>query len=69
MKQYYLRYSDYCPHFHCYLYNVSADMPSGLLQVFIVGLGNLLRLKNLLFKLGNLLGELNGRFLSDKFVV
>ena len=39
---YYLRYSDYCPHLHCYLYDVSADVSSGLFQVFLVGLGNLL---------------------------
>ena len=37
-------YSDYYTHLHCYLYNVSANVPSGLLQVFLVGLGNLLRL-------------------------
>ena len=23
----YLYYSDYCPHLHCYLYNVSAEVP------------------------------------------
>ena len=35
-----LRVSDYCHHLHCYLQNVSADMSTGLLRVF-VKLGNL----------------------------
>ena len=51
MYYYYLLYSDYCHHLHCYLYNVSADMPYGLLQVFLDGLGNLLGLGNLFFGL------------------
>ena len=50
---YYLRYSDYCPHLHCYLYNVSTDMPSGLLQIFLVGLGNLFGLGNLVVVIGS----------------
>ena len=33
-------FSDYCLHLHCYYHNVSADMSSDLLQVFVV-LGNL----------------------------
>ena len=33
-------FSDYCLYLYCYFHNVSADMSSGLLQVF-VGLGNL----------------------------
>ena len=45
----YLGYSDYCPHLYCYIHNVSADVPSGLLQVLPVELGNLL------FELGNFL--------------
>ena len=47
-------YSDDCPHLHCYLYNVSADVTSGLLQVFFVGLGNLLVvIGNLLVVIGS----------------
>ena len=38
----YLDYSDCCPHLYCYIYNVSADVPSSLLQVLLVKLGNLL---------------------------
>ena len=38
------------------------DVPSGLFQVFLVGLGNLLGLRNLLFGLGNLFFKL-GNFL------
>ena len=37
---YHWRFSDYCLHLYCYFYHVSADMSSGLLQVF-VELGNL----------------------------
>ena len=37
---YHLGFSDYCFHLYCYFYYVSADMSSGLLQVF-VELGNL----------------------------
>ena len=37
-----LNFSDYCLHIYCYFHNVSADMPSDLLQVF-VDLGNLHR--------------------------
>ena len=37
---YHLAFSDYCLHFYCYFHNVSVDMSSGLLQVF-VELGNL----------------------------
>ena len=33
-------FSDYCLHLYCYFHNVSADMSSGFLQVF-VELGNL----------------------------
>ena len=60
---YFLDYSDYCTHLYCYLYNVSADVPSGLLQVFLVGLRSLLKHVNLLFELRNLLvliGSLHG---------
>ena len=32
---YYLGFSDYCHHLCCYFHNVSADMSSGLLQVFV----------------------------------
>ena len=42
---YYLGFSDYCLHLHCYFHNVSADMSSGLLQWF-VELGNLHRTSN-----------------------
>ena len=59
-NSYYLDYSDYCLHLHCYLYNVSADVPSGLLQVFLVGLWNLLfALGNLLVVIGSHHGTLN----------
>ena len=33
-------FSDYCLHLYCYFHNVSADMSTGLLQIF-VELGNL----------------------------
>ena len=33
-------FSDYCLHLYCYFHNLSADMSSGFLQVF-VDLGNL----------------------------
>ena len=42
---YYEGFSDYCLHLYCYFHNISADMSSGLLQVFV--------------KLGNLHGTLN----------
>ena len=32
---YHSGFSDYCLHLYCYIYNVSADMSSGLLQVFV----------------------------------
>ena len=37
---YHYGFSDYCLHLYCYFHNVSADMSSDLLQVF-VELGNL----------------------------
>ena len=52
---FYLNYSGYYPHLYCYLHKISADVPSGLLQVFLVGIGNLLELENLLVVIGNLL--------------
>ena len=51
-RKYYLDYSDYCPHLYCYLHNVSADVLSGLLRVFLVRLGSLLEIGNLLVVLG-----------------
>ena len=49
-KLYHLDFSDWCPHHMCcYIHNVSADVPSGLLRVLLVELGNLL------FELGNFL--------------
>ena len=42
---YHSGFSDYCLHLYCYFHNVSADMSSGLLQVF-VELGNLHRTSN-----------------------
>ena len=32
---YHLGFSDYCLHLYCYFHNVSADMSSDLLQVFV----------------------------------
>ena len=56
----YLNYSDYCPHLYCYLYNVSANVPTGILQVFLVGLGNLLfELENLVVVIRSDHGTLN----------
>ena len=56
----YLGYSDYCPHLYCYIHNVSADMPSGLLQVLLVELGNLLfKLWNFLVVIGSFHGTSN----------
>ena len=43
-----LRVSDYCLHLYCYFHHVSADMSSGLLQVF-VELGNLHGTSNYVF--------------------
>ena len=48
LSSYCLGFSDYFLHFYCYFYNVSADMSSGLFQVF-VELGNLHRTSNYVF--------------------
>ena len=36
-----IQFSDFCLHLYCYIRNVSADVSSGLLQVFLVELENL----------------------------
>ena len=38
---YHSEFSDYGLHLYCYILNVSADMSSGPLSVFLVELGNL----------------------------
>ena len=43
-----VRFSGYCHHLYCYFHNVSSDMSSGLLQVF-VELENLHRTSNYVF--------------------
>ena len=51
------------------MYNVSADVPSGLLRVFLVGLGNFLGLGNPLFGLGNLLVVIGNLLVLNRVVV
>ena len=44
-------FSDFCLHLDCYIHNVSAEMSSGLLQVFLVKLDSLHGTSNHVFYL------------------
>ena len=48
---YYSGFSDYCFHLYCYIHNISADIASGLLQVFLVELRSLHGTSNHVFYL------------------
>ena len=51
-----------------YIHNVSADVPSSLLQVLLAELGNFLfKLKNFLFELGNLFAVI-GNLLALSYI-
>ena len=63
---YHTGFSDYYLHFYCYIHNVSADVSSRLLQVFLVELRSLLWTSNHIFYLIHGIRASNPRGLNKR---